>query len=388
MTERQRRQLSLIYESALQLSGLASNVIEIVRGGNDLSDDMLSPFSVSEILQSVQEIIRPIAEKKELTVRLITPPRDQRFGYSQALSRVLLNLTANALKFTEKGFVEIAARARSLTQIEFSVRDTGAGIPEEAFETLYEPFRTDQSKGQLRFSNSGLGLAICQKLVRAMGSDLKVVSGAWGTQFSFLLDLPLAEITSEERRQYRLERFRRITKPKRVTRAALAVAAVATVVIVAGTVISRERRADEETPPQVELASSPQDQRFLGPNPSLTEPGASSTGMEAPERQASIDGGERSETGRSAVARPVQSTESEPSVTPPPPGQLSINSTPWGLLFVDGELVGNTPKANLSLPAGTHIIRIVREGFEDYRREVYIEPGVTLRITDIALEHR
>jgi signal transduction histidine kinase len=388
VTERQRRQLSLIYESALQLSGLASNVIEIVRGGSDLSDDMLSPFSVSEILQSVQEIIRPIAEKKELTIRLITPPRDQRFGYPQALSRVLLNLTTNALKFTDKGFVEIAARARGLTQIEFSVRDTGAGIPEQSLATLYDPFRSDQSEGNLRFSGSGLGLAICRKLVDAMGSELKVVSGAWGTQFSFLLDLPLSEITPEERRQYRMERFKRITKPKRVTRAALAVAAAATVIIVAGTLISRDRRAADENTPEVELASTPQDQGVLGLEPSTVAPSTASPALPAPEEEAPTPDPTTAAVPASSSEQQAQQDAPVRDITPPPPGQLSINSTPWGLLFVDGELVGNTPKANVVLPAGTHIIRIVREGFEDYRREIYIESGAALRITDITLVRR
>ena len=81
-----------------------------------------------------------------------------------------------------------------------------------------------------------------------------------------------------------------------------------------------------------------------------------------------------------------------PTPAAPPPaaesGRVFVNATPWGQLYVDGQLVGNTPKANLSLAAGTHTIRVVREGFEPFERTVQIAPGQVLRLTDIVLAAR
>ena len=189
----QERQLGLIYSAAFGLSSVASDVIELARGGDRLVDLDPIPFSVTDILESVRDIVQPIAEEKNLTVRLQPPEADFRVGHPVALSRVLLNLTTNALKFTAEGFVEVTARQSTPQGIEFSVRDTGRGIPPQSMATLFEPFRRRQKPGEYAFSGSGLGLSICRKLVEAMGSSLQVETApSYGTRFYFTLDLPLA----------------------------------------------------------------------------------------------------------------------------------------------------------------------------------------------------
>jgi signal transduction histidine kinase len=189
----QERQLGLIYSAAFGLSSVASDVIELARGGDRLVDLDPIPFSVTDILESVRDIVQPIAEEKNLTVRLQPPEADFRVGHPVALSRVLLNLTTNALKFTAEGFVEVTARQTTARGIEFSVRDTGRGIPPQSMATLFEPFRRRQKPGEYAFSGSGLGLSICRKLVEAMGSSLQVETAPnYGTRFYFALDLPLA----------------------------------------------------------------------------------------------------------------------------------------------------------------------------------------------------
>ncbi len=189
----QERQLGLIYSAAFGLSAMASDVIELARGGDRLVDLEPIPFSVRDILNSVGDIVRPIAEEKGIAVSLAGPERDFRQGHPVAISRVLLNLTTNALKFTDEGRVEVTAEAGRNRQVEFAVRDTGRGIPPEAMLTLYEPFRRRHKPGEYTFSGSGLGLSICRKLVEAMGSSLQVETEAGkGTRFFFVLDLPLA----------------------------------------------------------------------------------------------------------------------------------------------------------------------------------------------------
>ena len=189
----QERQLGLIYSAAFGLSSVASDVIELARGGDRLVDLDPIPFSVTDILESVRDIVQPIAEEKSLTVQLSTPEADFRIGHPVALSRVLLNLTTNALKFTAEGFVEVTARETGVREVEFSVRDTGRGIPPQSMATLYEPFRRRQKPGEYAFSGSGLGLSICRKLVEAMGSTLQVETApGYGTRFHFVLELPLA----------------------------------------------------------------------------------------------------------------------------------------------------------------------------------------------------
>jgi signal transduction histidine kinase len=187
----QHRQLGLIYGAALRLNELASDVLELARGGNGLADDEVSPISLSEVFESVHEIVRPIAEEKGLTVRSFPPLEDSRLGHPLPLNRVLLNLTTNALKFTEEGFVELVAHTKGTNVVEFSVRDTGRGIQPEALRTLYQPFRRARGGAGYAFSGTGLGLAICRTLVEALDSELHVETRpGWGTRFFFELDLP------------------------------------------------------------------------------------------------------------------------------------------------------------------------------------------------------
>ncbi|KPK79392.1 MAG: hypothetical protein AMS25_12800 [Gemmatimonas sp. SM23_52] len=141
VNELQRRQLGLIYSAALALSSTASDVLDLAHSDDRLGQSQPTAFSIGEMLASVRDIVYPMAEEKGVSLRLVPNPTDRRLGYPVALSRVLLNLTTNALKFTDEGFVELAARSSGATQVEFSVRDTGRGINPAALATLYQPFR-------------------------------------------------------------------------------------------------------------------------------------------------------------------------------------------------------------------------------------------------------
>ncbi len=196
LTPLQERQLGLVYSAAFGLNTVASDVIELVRGGDRLVGRDQQAFSVTEVLDSVRDIVLPIAEEKGLQLRFEGPAEDLRRGHPGALNRVLLNLTTNALKFTADGQVEVKIANAGGGSVECSVRDSGRGIPASAMPTLFEPFRRRQQAGDYAFSGSGLGLSICRKLVEAMGSELVVeTEQGVGTRFSFRLTLP--PVTSE-----------------------------------------------------------------------------------------------------------------------------------------------------------------------------------------------
>lgn len=186
----QQRQLGLIYSAAFGLSSLAGDVIELARGGTTLMDQQPIAFSVSDVLQQILDILRPMAEEKRLTMRCTGPSGDVRIGHPAALNRVLLNLATNAIKFTNTGAVDVTCRELDRARIEFSVKDTGRGIPPHVMESLFEAFRQRQIPGDYAFSSAGLGLSICQKLVSAMGGELDVDTELErGTRFFFVLDL-------------------------------------------------------------------------------------------------------------------------------------------------------------------------------------------------------
>src|SRR5262245_48940580 len=185
----QERQLGLVYGAALGLSTLSSDLIDAVRGER-LVDGRPVPFSITEVILGVCAIVQPIGEEKGLPLHVGFPKVDGRIGYASALNRVLLNLTTNALRYTDSGSVSIGCTEVSDELVEFWIKDTGRGIPENVLAMLFDGFRPG-SVG-MRFSSAGLGLAICRNLLEAMGSSLSVETAPnEGTRFSFQLRLPV-----------------------------------------------------------------------------------------------------------------------------------------------------------------------------------------------------
>lgn len=184
------RQLGLIYGAAFGLSTTVSNLIAAARG-DGLVQGKPAPFSVSEMMHSVSDIVQPMCEEKGIPLGMEFPDHDARIGYSSGIQQSLLNLTSNALRYTDAGTVAMGCSEVGAERVEFWVEDTGPGIPDEVLERLCYGFPPEGVK--LRFSSAGLGLAIVRTLVEAMGSSLQVDSGNEGTRFSFILSLPILQ---------------------------------------------------------------------------------------------------------------------------------------------------------------------------------------------------
>jgi signal transduction histidine kinase len=184
------RQLGLIYGAAFGLSTTVSNLIAAARGDGLVQGQPL-PFSVSEMMHAVSAIVQPMCEEKGIPLGMEFPENDARVGHASGIQQALLNLTSNALRYTDAGSVAMGCSEVSDERVEFWVEDTGPGIPDDVLERLCYGFPPEGVK--LRFSSAGLGLAIVRTLVEAMGSTLQVDSGSEGTRFSFVLSLPILQ---------------------------------------------------------------------------------------------------------------------------------------------------------------------------------------------------
>lgn len=196
ISEHQRSQLGLIYSATLGMVSVANDVMDTARDPDSGENEDPVVFSISELLESIEEIVRPMAEEKgvALDFRIEGPNGDgRRLGFPMPLTRALLNLTTNGLKFTEEGQVAVSAVETGADRIEFTVSDTGRGIPLDRLEDLFRPFHKSSYRSGHFFSGSGLGLSIARRLIAAMDGELRVESelGA-GTRFSFELRLPAA----------------------------------------------------------------------------------------------------------------------------------------------------------------------------------------------------
>src|SRR5206468_5936166 len=108
---------------------LACDMIDSVRGAARLVGGDPTEFSIAEIFSSVREIVLPMAEEKGVGVETILPKSVTRLGTPAVLSRILLNLTSNAIKFTGSGVVTVSAAQVSDTHVELSDQHSGREIP-------------------------------------------------------------------------------------------------------------------------------------------------------------------------------------------------------------------------------------------------------------------
>lgn len=134
------------------------------------------PFALATAITQVAALLRTRATEKrlELTLKLAPDLPGQVGGDAVRLKHVLLNLTGNAIRFTERGRVEIAAkvihRDEKVATLRLSVNDTGIGMDSMTQGKLFQLFSQGDSSMTRRFGGTGLGLAISQRLVHRMGA--------------------------------------------------------------------------------------------------------------------------------------------------------------------------------------------------------------------------
>jgi signal transduction histidine kinase len=111
---------------------------------------------------------------------------------AQRVRQILLNLLANAIKFTDEGEVVLTVRATP-SEVELSVRDTGIGIPAHAMKELFQDFHQLEAGDGRRYDGTGVGLALSRRLARALGGEIHVRSRE-GEGSTFTLVLPRKEV--------------------------------------------------------------------------------------------------------------------------------------------------------------------------------------------------
>ncbi|MCU0796511.1 MAG: response regulator [Akkermansiaceae bacterium] len=141
-----------------------------------------APFTLAHVCREAFDVIRPgiIGKRIELSARL-HPQLPSRFlGDRARIRQILVNLLANAAKFTSAGFISLEVDGSPLPsgkwQIRFDIADSGIGISPEAITRLFSPFVQEDSSTTRRFGGSGLGLAICKRLAELMDGSIRVTS--------------------------------------------------------------------------------------------------------------------------------------------------------------------------------------------------------------------
>lgn len=198
LTEKQGDAVDIIRQSGEHLLILITDILDLAKIEAGKTDLVLSDFHLFGFLRSIIDISRVRANEKQIGFNCIFPPNLPPFvrGDEKHLRQVLLNLLGNAVKFTEKGHVSFAV-VHYRGRFQFSVSDTGIGIPREKLADIFLPFH--QVAGNCpEAEGTGMGLAISRELVKMMGGDLTVQSVLGeGSIFRFELDLPAIQCEPE-----------------------------------------------------------------------------------------------------------------------------------------------------------------------------------------------
>ena len=201
LSEEQREYLQLAEQSAQSLLHLLNDILDFSKIQAGKLNLQHIPFSLRDCIERSTGALSLVAQRKGLEFRVLLADDlpETVLGDPDRLQQILSNLTNNAVKFTDRGRIQVLGfrdpKPEFKDRIHFSVRDTGQGIPRDKWQVVFEPFRQADGSTTRRFGGTGLGLSICSRLVEQMDGQLTLDSETGiGSTFSFAVSLPELEL--------------------------------------------------------------------------------------------------------------------------------------------------------------------------------------------------
>ncbi|MDF1485095.1 PAS domain S-box protein [Ramlibacter sp. H39-3-26] len=193
---RQRDYLDKIQQAGEHLMGVINDILDFSKIEAGKLDVEAAPFALESLLGSVADVMahKAAAKNLELILNVAHDVPPNLVGDALRLGQILINYVHNAIKFTERGEVEVAVRAAEQgprdVLVRFEVRDTGIGLSPEQMQRLFQSFQQADASTTRRYGGTGLGLAICKSLAELMHGQVGVYSTP-GVGSTFWLSVPL-----------------------------------------------------------------------------------------------------------------------------------------------------------------------------------------------------
>jgi PAS domain S-box-containing protein len=192
LTAEQERQLQIVESSAHHLLSLISDILDVAKIESGIVTVNAEPVDAIAVANEVEGVLRAMAEGKRLKFSVTAPPEEVVLMTDRrALHQILLNLAGNAIKYTERGFVQIEvgyAEQEGERIVRIQVTDTGIGIREEDQARLFQAFEQLDTSSTRRFQGVGLGLHLSRRLATLLGATLEFES-TYGAGSVFTLAL-------------------------------------------------------------------------------------------------------------------------------------------------------------------------------------------------------
>lgn len=191
LTEEQGRQVQFVQKSAMELTDMVDDLLDLAKveaGRISISPEW---FELLNLFTALHGMFKPLIESDRVTLVFDQPENSPKlYTDDRKLAQILRNFISNALKFTSKGVVRVAANYLDDEHIVFVVADTGVGIPAEQQAALFQDFGQIANPMQKRLRGTGLGLALSKKLALLLGGTVGVESEV-GVGSKFWVRIPL-----------------------------------------------------------------------------------------------------------------------------------------------------------------------------------------------------
>jgi signal transduction histidine kinase len=175
LTAEQDKQVRIIHQVAESLTNYVNDLLDMARTDAGRMAVRVAPASVDGLLKMLRRIMQPLAPRGVALRIAVDADVPALWTDEQKVSQVLRNLVANALKFTERGHVEVRARRGDAGRVVFEVEDTGVGIAPEHRDLVFQEFAQIDGDVQPRTRGSGLGLPLSRRLAALLGGTLELI---------------------------------------------------------------------------------------------------------------------------------------------------------------------------------------------------------------------
>lgn len=208
LTEAEKKKyLDVIKRTGTNLATIINDILDVTRVEAEQIEIVKSEFSLSQLLNDLQLLLQIRCEEKgvQLSVEKIGEVSEYIQTDSIRLRQILLNVIGNAIKFTEKGSIDVRYQVVD-QQLCFTVKDTGPGITSSQLEQLFQPFSQGDSSIRKKFGGTGLGLVLSKKLAQLLGGDVSLVESVAGKGSTFLVKVAYVPVSLDEAKKSEMQK--------------------------------------------------------------------------------------------------------------------------------------------------------------------------------------
>ena len=193
------RYLDIIKRTGTNLATIINDILDVTRVEAEQIEIAKSDFSLNQVLNDLQLLLQIRCEEKgvHLSVQKVGEVSDFMRTDAIRLRQILLNVIGNAIKFTEKGSIDVRYEVVD-GQLCFSVKDTGPGITTHQMDQLFQPFSQGDSSIRKKFGGTGLGLVLSKKLAQLLGGDVSLLESTVGKGSTFLVKVAYLPVSQDE----------------------------------------------------------------------------------------------------------------------------------------------------------------------------------------------